>query len=191
MIDPNRQLLESAADLLRPLLDELVFVGGCATGLLITDPGSGGVRPTRDVDTITQISNYGEYATLSERLRSLGLTEDTDDGVICRWRHGELIIDVMPTDEKILGFSSRWYSLAIKAARDVDIKGARIRLITAPYFVATKLEAFHGRGRGLVPDTPPKLLSQNPVPTAGRHWMGRAGDGGTPARVTRTRARLW
>jgi hypothetical protein len=148
MIDPNRQLLESAADLLRPLLDELVFVGGCATGLLITDPGSGKVRPTRDVDTITQISNYGEYATLSEKLRRLGLTEDTDDGVICRWRHGELIIDVMPTDEKILGFSNQWYSLAIKAARDVDITGARIRLITAPYFVATKLEAFYGRGKG-------------------------------------------
>lgn len=148
MIDPNRQLLESAADLLGPLLDELVFVGGCATGLLITDPGSGGARPTRDVDTITHISGYGEYATLSERLRSLGLTEDTDGGVICRWRHGELIIDVMPTDEKILGFSNKWYSLAIKAARDVDITGARIRLITAPYFVATKIEAFHGRGKG-------------------------------------------
>ena len=58
MIDPNRELLESAADLLRPLLGELVFVGGCATGLLITDPGSGGVRATRDVDTATQVSSY-------------------------------------------------------------------------------------------------------------------------------------
>ena len=66
MIDPNRELLESAADLLRPLLDELVFVGGCATGLLITDPGSGGVRATRDVDTATQVTSYAGYATLSE-----------------------------------------------------------------------------------------------------------------------------
>ena len=99
MFDPNRQLLESAAELLRPLLDELVFVGGCATGLLITDAGAGGVRPTRDVDTIAQVSGYGAYARLSERLRALGLREDTDDGVICRWRHGGMIIDVMPTDE--------------------------------------------------------------------------------------------
>jgi hypothetical protein len=38
--DPNPALLERAVELLRPLLDELVFVGGCATGLLITDPGS-------------------------------------------------------------------------------------------------------------------------------------------------------
>lgn len=84
MNDPNRRLLESAADLLRPLLNELVFVGGCATGLLITDPGAGGVRPTFDVDTITQISTYAEYAALSERLRSLGLAEDVDGRVICR-----------------------------------------------------------------------------------------------------------
>ncbi len=148
MLDPNRQRLESAADLLRPLLDELVFVGGCATGLLITDPGSSGVRATRDVDTIMQVSSYDEYATLSERLRDLGLIEDTEDGVICRWRHGELIIDVMPTDEQVLGFSNRWYSPAIRAARKVQIRGARIRLITPPYFVATKLAAFHGRGKG-------------------------------------------
>lgn len=148
MTDPNRWLLESAAELLRPLLDELVFVGGCATGLLITDPGSGGVRPTFDVDTITQVSSYAEYATLSGKLRSLGLTEDVDGGVICRWRKDDLIIDVMPTDERILGFSNKWYSPAITTARLVDIKGGRIRLITAPYFIATKLAAFHGRGGG-------------------------------------------
>ena len=37
MTDPNLTLLESALRLLQPLLDELVFVGGCATGLFITD----------------------------------------------------------------------------------------------------------------------------------------------------------
>ena len=85
MIDPNRELLESAADLLRPLLDELVFVGGCATGLLITDPGSGGVRATQDVDATTELSGYGEYATIFEKLSALGLKPDTE--VNCRWHH--------------------------------------------------------------------------------------------------------
>jgi hypothetical protein len=37
MRDTNRQLLVSAAQLLQPVLDDLVFVGGCVTGLLITD----------------------------------------------------------------------------------------------------------------------------------------------------------
>jgi hypothetical protein len=148
MNDPNRHLLEEAVRLLRPLLDELVFVGGCATGLLITDPDSRGIRATRDVDAITQIGSYAEYATLSERLRALKLTEDTKDGVICRWRHGDLIIDVMPTDEAILGFSNRWYVPAIASALDVDLESDQIKLIAPEYFLATKLEAFRGRGKG-------------------------------------------
>ena len=57
MNDPNLHLLEAAARLLQPLLDELVFVGGCATGLLITDPGAVGIRPTKDVDVITEVGS--------------------------------------------------------------------------------------------------------------------------------------
>ena len=48
--DPNLALLEEAAALLGPLLDELVLVGGCAAGLLVTDPGASPIRPTEDVD---------------------------------------------------------------------------------------------------------------------------------------------
>ena len=53
MNDPNRSLLERVVRLLEPLLEELVFAGGCATGLLISDAASGDVRMTRDVDTIS------------------------------------------------------------------------------------------------------------------------------------------
>ena len=60
MNDPNLPLLEAAVRLLQPLLDELVFVGGCATGLLITDPAAGGIRPTKDVDTIAEVASYAE-----------------------------------------------------------------------------------------------------------------------------------
>ena len=72
----NRELLVAAALLLRPLLDELVFVGGCTTSLLITDPGVEEVRPTFDVDVIAKIASYAEYVTLSRRLRDLGFNED-------------------------------------------------------------------------------------------------------------------
>jgi hypothetical protein len=50
--DSNRALFESVVRLLVPVLDELVFVGGCTTGLFITDSAAGGIRPTRDVDAI-------------------------------------------------------------------------------------------------------------------------------------------
>jgi hypothetical protein len=75
--DPNRALFESVVHLLVPLLDELVFVGGCMTGIFITDPAAGGIRPTRDVDAIVDVTSYAEYTALAERLRDLGLREDT------------------------------------------------------------------------------------------------------------------
>ena len=47
MPNPNRALFESVVRLLAPVLDELVFVGGCTTGIFITDPVASGIRPTR------------------------------------------------------------------------------------------------------------------------------------------------
>jgi len=55
----------------------------------------------------------------------------------------------MPLEEQILGFSNKWYREAIITAEVLALKdGLSIRVITAPYFVATKLEAFNGRGEG-------------------------------------------
>jgi len=55
----------------------------------------------------------------------------------------------MPLDEKILGFSNRWYRAAMEAATMHHLlRDLEIRVVTAPYFLATKLEAFRGRGRG-------------------------------------------
>jgi hypothetical protein len=77
----------------------------------------------------------------------LKLQEDHREGApTCRWRSGDLPIDVMPTDERILGFSNRWYTPANVSAENIEIVGLRIRLITPIYFLATKLEAFRGRG---------------------------------------------
>lgn len=147
MADPNRALFESVVRLLAPVLDELVFVGGCTTGLFITDPAAGGIRPTKDVDAIVDVTSYAKYAALSERLRALGLAEDTTPGApLCRWRRDDLIVDVMPVDERILGFSNRWYPSAIATAQRFDIAGHNVRVVTPAMFIATKLDAFHGRG---------------------------------------------
>jgi hypothetical protein len=149
MGDPNRDLLKAAVRVLQPVLDDLVFLGGSVTGLLLTDPASAGLRSTTDVDVITEVPSYAEYARLSERLRALGLTEDTSQGApLCRWRQGALVIDVMPTVDQVLGFANRWYIPAFAAAKSTPLDGFFIRVITADYFLATKLEAFHARGQG-------------------------------------------
>lgn len=149
MANRNLELLTGVAQLLRPILSDLVFVGGCTTALLITDRAAAEVRPTYDVDSIAKITSFAEYEKFSERLRRLGFLADESEGApICRWAHGEFRLDVMPIDEKILGFSNRWYKPAMENAQTVRLaKHLSIRVITAPLFLGTKLEAFKGRGK--------------------------------------------
>lgn len=117
--------------------------------MFVTDPAAGGIRPTKDVDAIVDVTSYAEYASLSERLRTLGLVEDTsEDAPLCRWRHGNVIIDVMPIDASVVGFSNRWYPKAIATAQQRSIAGHRVRIVTPALFMATKFEAFHGRDHG-------------------------------------------
>jgi hypothetical protein len=126
----------------------MVFVGGCATGLLLTDPAASPVRPTIDVDVLVEVTTLVEYHRFSEQLRQLGFTEDTsEDAPICRWKTDDVVLDVMPTDSKILGFGNRWFSLAYEKSEWTTLpSGRRIRLLPTPYFLATKFEAFECRG---------------------------------------------
>jgi len=148
MAQTQVELLEIAARTLEPLLPEIVFVGGCATALFVTDPSAARARVTYDVDVIAEIVSYVEYVAFSEHLRALGLEEDTREGApVCRWRHGELTLDVMPLDATILGFSNRWYPDALREAETIALPSGRLlRVIAAPLFLATKIEAFKSRG---------------------------------------------
>lgn len=150
MTNPNLEMLRVAVENLGNLADEMVFVGGCVTGLLITDEGAAEVRPTDDVDSIIEVTSYGQYNTFAEKLKKIDFREDTREGApTCRWVKGDTVLDVMPLDEKVLGFTNRWYEPAIDAAETREIlRGVAIRVISAPYFCATKLEAFDGRGAG-------------------------------------------
>ena len=141
--------MESVAQRLAELREEVVFLGGAVTALLITDPAAAEVRFTADVDVIVDLSSMVAYLQLAARLRRLGFTEDrSEDAPTCRWRVGGVKVDVMPTSEAVLGFSNRWYLPAIEHAERRLVGSLSVRVVSAPYFVATKLEAFEGRGRG-------------------------------------------
>ncbi|MGO9086494.1 MAG: hypothetical protein ACLQBK_14800 [Candidatus Sulfotelmatobacter sp.] len=129
------------------MLDRIAFVGGCATGIYLSDPAAAPVRSTLDVDAIVEIASYAEFVALEDRLGELGFRRaHAEAAPICRWLAGDLTLDLMPTDSTILGFSNRWYRPALYNAQTVPIGNHNVRIITAPYFLATKLEAFHGRG---------------------------------------------
>ena len=143
-------LLELAAERLSPLLDELVFVGGATIALWITELAAPPTRTTDDVDVICDAMTYSEYIAISDRMRELGFEEDPSSRVICRWRSPEgLAVDLMPQAEDVLGFSNRWYAAAIANAVDVELPSSAVIQATAPALVvATKLEAWRGRGHG-------------------------------------------
>jgi predicted nucleotidyltransferase len=132
------------------MLEELVFVGGCTTALLITDEAAAAVRPTKDVDAVTELGSYAEYVRVADKLRALGFKEDQSEGApMCRWRAGDLVLDVMPDDRSVLGFTNIWYKQLLKSSNLHELADdLTIRIVSAPYFVGTKLEAFKGRGKG-------------------------------------------
>lgn len=146
--NPNLEILEIAVRRLGDLVERFVFLGGCATGLLLTDPAAPPIRATQDVDVITEVATRAEYYHLADILRSKGFHEDSsEDAPICRWKSEGVILDVMPTDQDILGFGSKWYQKAMEEAIPETLPSEKqIRMITAPYFLACKFAAFDSRG---------------------------------------------
>ncbi len=143
----NLRMLEFAALKLGPLSEQMVFLGGCTTALFITDNAAPDVRVTVDVDCIVDVASLQAYQKIEAGLIKQGFKQSMKDDVICRWRIDDLILDVMPTDKNILGFSNRWYPEAIQAKVSYPVSDTTvIYSVTAPYFLATKFEAFKGRG---------------------------------------------
>ena len=58
--DVNIQMITTVARRLGNLREKVVFVGGCATGLFITDTAMPEVRVTKDVDVIIDIATRME-----------------------------------------------------------------------------------------------------------------------------------
>jgi predicted nucleotidyltransferase len=149
--DLNVAMLEHVARSLGPeLCSQLVFVGGAAAGLLITDLAMPPIRRTDDVDIVTNVEALADYYRFEDQFRGLGFVQDqSPDAPMCRWRVDGVSVDLMPTKEEILGFANRWYRQGMATAQTLTLpSGLPIRVLRAPEFIATKLEAFYGRGGG-------------------------------------------
>ncbi|MEP6676401.1 MAG: nucleotidyl transferase AbiEii/AbiGii toxin family protein [Ferruginibacter sp.] len=128
------------------LKDKVVFVGG-ATISLYPDRQAFEARATDDVDVIIEILNYSDRAALEGKLRSMGFEHDTESPIVCRFKIQGIMVDIMPTDDASIGFTNQWYPEGYKKAVDHTIDEATVvKILSAPYFIATKLEAFKGRG---------------------------------------------
>ena len=151
----HMEMLRTVAQALgSDICEQMTFVGGCTTGLLLTDEFTREqVRYTDDVDVIVHVMGYADYARLQNQLRQRGFKDSDptmgDGEPVCAMRLESLRVDFMPDDEAVLGFSNRWYKDAMKSATPYHLSETlTINLVDPVYFLATKLEAYKGRGEG-------------------------------------------
>lgn len=144
--------LEKVAEVLAKVSSRFVFTGGATIILYVDSLIQDELRVTKDVDCVIDIANRAEYYQLSEQLRAIGLEEClSENQPICRWQYQDQIIDIMPCDPSILGFSNRWYPEGIEKAISTILPSGREILIFSPlYLLASKIEAFKGRGKSFI-----------------------------------------
>ncbi|UFH49921.1 hypothetical protein LN139_00575 [Pseudomonas sp. KNUC1026] len=108
------------------------------------------IRSTDDVDLVIELGGIADWQKLTERLARKGfkITPEHSD-VTCRFVFNDIIVDVMPSVKEILGYENRWFVDGLAHAYTTTIpSGFAIKIFKPTYFVATKLEAFKGRGKG-------------------------------------------
>lgn len=149
MMHKNIVRMKAVGLALKDLKQDYVFVGGATVALYATNSKLvSEVRPTDDVDVIVELATYRGYSELDQRLRNIGFQNDILSGVICRYKIQGIIVDVMPTDPQVIGFSNRWYPDGFATAQEIQLDAeTTIKIFTLPYFVASKWEAFKGRGQ--------------------------------------------
>lgn len=146
--NPSLPMLETVAAGLGDLLDQVVFVGGTIIAFYVDDTAAPPVRATEDVDCIVELQAFGSYRALEECLEALGFQHDTSRyAPICRWIYQSVVVDVMPDDDAAYGFTNPWYREALHRPTIKRLpSGTAIRILTVPYFLATKFQAYDDRG---------------------------------------------
>ncbi|MBP5966317.1 MULTISPECIES: hypothetical protein [Pseudomonas] len=149
--DHNYELIEFVADGLgEAFLEEVAFVGGCTTAMLVTDAAVlDDIRFTEDVDLVIELAGISAWHHLTERLAAKNFKITGEDEVNCRFRFNDVVVDVMPSDPAVLGYANRWFVEGLAKADKFTLpSGTVIQIFKPAYFLATKLEAFSGRGAG-------------------------------------------
>jgi len=76
MPSTNTAMLQTVANGLGELKNNMVFIGGAVAELYANDPAAFDIRPTLDVDCVIELSSRIEHARLEEDLRAKGFVND-------------------------------------------------------------------------------------------------------------------
>ena len=128
---------------------DFAFLGGSVLSLLVNDPTADAIRVTKDIDIIANVRTRKEFHQEERMLEARGFRHDTREGApICRWISDGVVVDVLPVREEVLGWKSRWFEEALQTASILSIEGHPVKIVSPPFFVALKIEAFEDRGKG-------------------------------------------
>lgn len=143
----NIERIITVAKALKELNQQVVYVGGAVVQFYSDETASAESRATVDVDCVVKYNSHVEKIRFEERLRELSFREDLVDGVICRWTMQDEKVDIMPTDEKYLSFSNKWYGYGFdKKIQLLLDEECVIYIMPVLVFVASKFEAIRSRG---------------------------------------------
>lgn len=150
---PNRPVnledLAFVAKRLDPAGVKFAFVGASVIPLLLDSPQFAEFRSTEDTDAVFEVTTHLALTKLDDRLRELGLKNDMSEGAPrCRWLVGEIKLDVLPARADPCDWTARWMEEALRSAETRTVHGVRMNVISAPCFVACKMDAFHDPSRG-------------------------------------------
>ncbi len=123
MANPNIELLTSIANAMGELREQVVFVGGCATGLLITQPNVADARATEDVDAIVEVASLVSapyfMATKLEAFKDRGnndvyLSHDLEDIISVVDGREELLQELTAAPPEVRSFVAHTFQGILK-----------------------------------------------------------------------------
>lgn len=139
-------MVAEVAKALKELRQQMVFVGGAIISLYTDDAAADEVRPTGDIDLAIQLTSFAEWAKIQEKLAALGFSPDPEGHAICSYLYKGISIDIMPAEDSVIGISNRWYKPGFRHLQEEKAEDEIVKILSVPYFLATKFEAFHNRG---------------------------------------------
>lgn len=144
----NINSLVELANVLNSFEAKFVFVGGAVLELYTDDPASEEVRITTDIDLTIEVTGYADLSKIEGALYTKGFIPDPEGNTTHSYLWHGLKIDLIPSNEQIIGFSNRWYKSGITKAVELHILSSKLLILPFAYFLASKLEAFNDRGKG-------------------------------------------
>jgi hypothetical protein len=142
----NIAVVAEVAAALQDIKQHMVFVGGAVVSLYTDDPAADEIRPTHDIDLTLNIINLNHWKEVQEKLATLGFHPDPFGHAICSYKYKDIPVDIMATEDGPLGPANRWYKMGFENLWIAKAKDQKIKMLSAPCYLATKFEAFNSRG---------------------------------------------